>query len=117
MPHVITEKCLGKQNASCVNVCPVECIFLGKYQGQPFAIIDPGVCIDCGVCVPECPVGAIVGSEDEDPGAAHLNATLMQNLDKFQKGDDGGGASGVRSSPPKTPPPQEGENSPDEEDR
>ena len=62
MPYVITNKCLGERYAACVDVCPVECIHPGDYQGQEFMIIDPEVCIDCGACLPECPIGAIVGA-------------------------------------------------------
>ncbi len=76
MPHVITEKCLGEVYASCQEVCPVECIHPGTHKGEAFMIIDPEVCIDCGVCLPECPIGAIVGSVDESPDWAKTNAEL-----------------------------------------
>jgi ferredoxin len=39
----------------CVEVCPVDCF----YEGENFLVINPDECIDCGVCVPECPVNAI----------------------------------------------------------
>lgn len=76
MPHVILEKCLGEVYAACVEVCPVDCFHPGDYKGQKFMIIDPEVCIDCGVCLPECPIGAIVGSVDESPEWAKINAEL-----------------------------------------
>lgn len=76
MAHVITEKCLGEVYAACVDVCPVDCIHPGKYKEEDFMIIDPEVCIDCGVCLPECPIGAIVGSTDEAPEYAKVNAEL-----------------------------------------
>lgn len=76
MSHVITMKCLGEQYASCALVCPVDCIHPGPHNGEPFMIIDPDVCIDCGLCVPECPIDAIVTSVDKDPAAAKLNADL-----------------------------------------
>jgi len=76
MPYVITQKCLGERYATCVAVCPVECIHPGDYQGQPFMIIDPDTCIDCGLCEPECPISAIVTSEDEDPDYAKINREL-----------------------------------------
>ena len=60
MPHVITEKCLGEQYGACVEVCPVDCFHPGTYKGELFMVIDPLTCIDCGLCVPECPVGAII---------------------------------------------------------
>src|ERR1700739_2946717 len=80
MSHVITEGCLGEVYAACVDVCPVECIHPGTYQDKPFMIIDPEVCIDCGVCLPECPIGAIVGSVDESPEGAKVNAELTPTL-------------------------------------
>ena len=65
MPHVIDEKCLGEVYAACVDVCPVECIYPGTFRDQAFMVIDPETCIDCGVCIPECPIGAIVGTAEE----------------------------------------------------
>jgi ferredoxin len=46
----------------CVEVCPVDCF----YEGENFLVINPDECIDCGVCVPECPVGAIVSENNVD---------------------------------------------------
>ena len=80
MPFVITQKCLEEQYASCVAVCPVNCIHAGDYQGKKFMIIDPEVCIDCGMCIPECPIGAIVGSMDEDPEYGKINAELAKSF-------------------------------------
>src|SRR5438445_11237059 len=62
MAHVIGEGCLGEVYAACVDVCPVECIHPGDCKNEKFMIIDPEVCIDCGVCLPECPIGPIVRS-------------------------------------------------------
>ena len=76
MSYVIVEKCLGERYAVCATVCPVECIHPGDYKGQEFMIIDPDVCINCGLCLPECPVGAIVASEDEDKAYAAINKEL-----------------------------------------
>ncbi|HBL18409.1 MAG: hypothetical protein A2X36_14440 [Elusimicrobia bacterium GWA2_69_24] len=76
MPHVINEKCLGEVYATCAEVCPVDAIHPGQYQGEAFMTIDPDTCIDCGVCLPECPIGAIVGSTDDSPEWAKINAEL-----------------------------------------
>ena len=76
MAYVITEKCLGERYASCVAVCPVDCIHPGDYQGQVFMVVDPETCIDCGACLPECPIDAIVDSVDKDPAYAKINAEL-----------------------------------------
>jgi ferredoxin len=54
MAYVIAEPCIGIKNASCVAVCPVDCI----YEGEDQYYINPDECIDCGACEPECPVEA-----------------------------------------------------------
>ncbi|MEJ2086055.1 MAG: ferredoxin family protein [Acidobacteriota bacterium] len=76
MAYVITEKCLGERYATCVEVCPVDCIHPGEYQGEEFMVIDPDACIDCSLCLPECPIDAIVESEDDDPEWAEINRKL-----------------------------------------
>ena len=55
MPYVITEACISVKDKSCVDVCPVDCI----YEGADQLYIHPDECIDCGACEPECPVEAI----------------------------------------------------------
>lgn len=55
MPYVITEACINTKDKSCVDVCPVDCI----YEGPDMLYIHPDECIDCGACEPECPVTAI----------------------------------------------------------
>ena len=52
---MITEPCIGTKDQSCVEVCPVDCI----YDGGDQFLINPEECIDCGACEPECPVEAI----------------------------------------------------------
>ena len=76
MAYVITKKCLGERYATCATVCPVDCIHPGDYNGEEFMIIDPDVCIECGLCAPECPISAIVDNEDVDPEASKLNREL-----------------------------------------
>jgi ferredoxin len=76
MPYVINQECLGEQYADCVDVCPVNCIYPGDYKGEKFMVIDPDVCIDCGACLPECPVEAIVASVDDAPEWGKVNAEL-----------------------------------------
>jgi ferredoxin len=60
MTHVVTESCVGCKYTDCVGVCPVECF----HEGPNFLVIDPDVCIDCGICIAECPVEAIVDEKD-----------------------------------------------------
>jgi len=55
-------------------VCPVDCIHLAKsgtyddgrptFDEVPQLYIDPSECIDCGACVPVCPVTAIFALDD-----------------------------------------------------
>lgn len=67
MTHVITSLCL--RDNGCIDVCPVECINPGEPAEQwPTFYVDPGTCIDCGACVPECPYSAIF-PDDEVPSA------------------------------------------------
>lgn len=98
MPHVITEKCLGERYASCVSVCPVDCIHPGDYKGEAFMIIDPETCIDCGACVPECPINAILPSPDDDPAYAKINAELAATYKNNPKVPER-----PRNDPPKKP--------------
>jgi NAD-dependent dihydropyrimidine dehydrogenase PreA subunit len=62
LTYVITEPCIGTKDQSCVEVCPVDCI----YDAGDHFMIKPEECIDCGACEPECPVEAIY-PEDEVP--------------------------------------------------
>jgi ferredoxin len=60
MTFVVTESCIRCKYTDCVDVCPV-----GAFrEGPNFLVIDPDECIDCAVCVPECPVSAIYAEED-----------------------------------------------------
>ena len=61
MTHVVTENCIKCKHTDCVSVCPVDCF----YEGPNFLAINPDECIDCGVCIPECPVDAIVADTDK----------------------------------------------------
>ncbi|WP_118137441.1 ferredoxin FdxA [Oceanicella sp. SM1341] len=55
MTYVVTENCIACKYMDCVQVCPVDCF----HEGENALVIDPGECIDCGVCEPECPADAI----------------------------------------------------------
>ncbi|MGD9649679.1 MAG: ferredoxin FdxA [Dongiaceae bacterium] len=56
MTYVVTEACIRCKYMDCVEVCPVDCF----YVGENMLVIHPDECIDCGVCEPECPVDAII---------------------------------------------------------
>jgi ferredoxin len=61
MTYVVTESCIRCKYMDCVEVCPVDCF----YVGENMLVIHPDECIDCGVCEPECPVEAIVADSDD----------------------------------------------------
>ena len=67
MTHVVTEPCVDCKYTDCCVVCPVECFWSAKHDGKDMLVIDPGDCIDCEACVPECPVEAIF-AEANVPG-------------------------------------------------
>ena len=60
MAHIVTEPCVKCRYTDCVAVCPVDCF----HEDQEMLVIDPDVCIDCGACIPECPVQAIYAEGD-----------------------------------------------------
>ena len=64
MTYVVTETCIKCKYTDCVDVCPVDCF----REGPNMLVIDPDECIDCTLCVPECPVEAIF-AEDDVPDA------------------------------------------------
>ena len=66
MTHLVTENCIKCKYTDCVVVCPVDCF----YEGPNFLVISPDECIDCAVCVTECPANAIV-HEDDLPEEEH----------------------------------------------
>lgn len=63
MTYVVTENCIKCKYTDCVEVCPVDCF----YEGENMLVIHPDECIDCGVCVVECPAEAIFA--DNEPQA------------------------------------------------
>jgi NAD-dependent dihydropyrimidine dehydrogenase PreA subunit len=85
MPHVITEPCIGTKDTSCVGVCPVDCIHPSKnepdFGSTDQLYIDPDTCIDCALCVDECPVKAIFQQEDVP---AEWTKYVQVNLDYYK---------------------------------
>ena len=55
MTYIVTDNCIKCKYGDCIEVCPVDCF----HEGENMVVIDPEVCIDCGVCVDECPANAI----------------------------------------------------------
>lgn len=60
MTFVVLDVCIKCKYTDCVEVCPVDCF----YEGENMLVIHPDECIDCGVCEPECPIGAIIPDID-----------------------------------------------------
>lgn len=75
MTYVVTENCIRCKFTDCVDVCPVDAF----REGPNFLVIDPDDCIDCDVCVPECPAEAIFAEADlpaDQAAFLELNAEL-----------------------------------------
>jgi ferredoxin len=101
MTYVIGATCIDVKDGSCVEVCPVDCIF----EADRMYVVDPVLCIDCSACLLECPVDAILPEEQlpedwrpyvainaawRDGGADVVNATLAAFLAQ-SGGQDGSG--------------------------
>jgi len=78
--YVIAQPCIGVKDASCVDVCPVDCIHAREEDEQYF--IDPDECIDCGACEPACPVTAIF---EEGAVPAQWKSFTKLNATYFRK--------------------------------
>jgi ferredoxin len=88
MAFIITDPCIGTKDAACVDVCPVDCIHPRKDEPE-FAIstilyIHPDECIDCGACVPACPVAAIYDSPESTPDSQKV---LIEANAVYRAGD------------------------------
>ena len=80
MTYVVTESCIRCKYTDCVDVCPVDCF----REGPNFLVIDPDECIDCTLCVAECPAEAIFAEDDVPPDQQHCTA-LNAELSKIWK--------------------------------
>jgi ferredoxin len=77
MTYVVTEGCIRCKFTDCVDVCPVDCF----REGPNFLVIDPDECIDCTLCVAECPADAIFAEDDvpaDQQDFIELNAELAR---------------------------------------
>ena len=94
MSYIIGSPCVGTCDTACVTVCPVDCIHgpidiagAGKEVAgmtkeelkDKMLYINPDECIDCGACVPECPVSAIFESEEEAIKAEGTDEYVKRN--------------------------------------
>lgn len=80
MPYVISEPCIGVKDASCVDVCPVDCIH--TTDDSPQYYINPDQCIDCAACEMACPVQAIF---HEDAVPEEWKSFILVNADFFKE--------------------------------
>ena len=97
MTYVVTENCIRCKYMDCVEVCPVDCF----YVGENMLVIHPDECIDCGVCEPECPAEAIVPDSDDRAAAwAEQNRTFAAQWPNItRKGEPPGDADRRLRSP------------------
>tara|TARA_B110000503_G_scaffold57388_1_gene91955 strand:+ start:3906 stop:4235 length:330 start_codon:yes stop_codon:yes gene_type:complete len=80
MTYVVTDNCVKCKHTDCVVVCPVDCF----YEGDDMLVINPDECIDCGVCVAECPVDAIFADVDlEEPDRSKWIAINTRYSDEW----------------------------------
>ena len=88
MPFIITDPCIETKDTACVDVCPVDCIHPRKDEPEfaqaTMLYIHPEECIDCGACVPACPVAAIYESIDATP--SHQKDLIEANA-VYRNGD------------------------------
>ncbi len=77
MTFVVTEACIRCKFMDCVEVCPVNCF----HEGDNMLVINPEICIDCGVCELECPANAII--PDSAPGAETWVAFNQEHARKW----------------------------------
>ncbi|MEM9453118.1 MAG: ferredoxin family protein [Myxococcota bacterium] len=87
MTFVVTSNCQRCRFTDCVAVCPVECFHLG----EEMLYIDPDECIDCGACVPECPVEAIFDESELTPDLVEwkeINADQAPKLPNITETQD-----------------------------
>ena len=94
MTYIVTENCIKCKYTDCVDVCPVDCF----REGPNMLVIDPEECIDCTLCVAECPVDAIYSEDDlpdDQKDFLEINArlsktwpSLTSKIDALKDADD-----------------------------
>ena len=86
MTYIIAQPCVDLLDKSCIEECPVDCI----YEGERMLYIHPDECVDCGACEPVCPVEAIF-YEDDTP--EQWKDYYKANVEFFDELGSPGGAS------------------------
>ena len=85
MTYIVNENCIKCKYTDCVEVCPVDCF----YEGENMLVINPDECIDCGVCVPECPVEAIEPESEDLVKWMEINRKYSQIWPMINQKKDG----------------------------
>lgn len=86
MTYYVNEKCMGCKYTDCVSVCPVNCFYETQFDdSQNMLVIDPEVCIDCGICVLECPVDAIKSDCDSSIDISIIKEWVDYNSEYSKK--------------------------------
>jgi ferredoxin len=88
MTFVVALPCVDLLDKTCIDQCPVDCI----YEGERMMYIHPDECVDCGACVPVCPVEAISFEPDVPPQWRVFSAV---NAEFFRNIGSPGGASSI----------------------
>ncbi|MCQ4120866.1 MULTISPECIES: ferredoxin [Rhodococcus] len=98
MTFVIGAPCVDVMDRSCLQECPVDCI----YEGERKLYINPAECIDCGACEPACPVEAIASDRDDDEDFEPFVADAIEFFQTVLPGRDEpiGSPGGARSLGP-----------------
>ncbi|MDC3181053.1 ferredoxin family protein [Gammaproteobacteria bacterium] len=84
MMYIVSEQCIKCKYTDCVEACPVDCF----HEGPNMVVINPDECIDCNLCVAECPIGAIYAEDDLPQAQQHMiainekYANIWPNLDQ-----------------------------------
>jgi NAD-dependent dihydropyrimidine dehydrogenase PreA subunit len=87
LTYVIALPCVDLLDKTCIDQCPVDCI----YEGERMLYIHPDECVDCGACEPVCPVEAIsfeTNVPDQWKGFYAVNVQFFDDL-----GSPGGASS------------------------
>lgn len=95
MTYVIGLPCVDVKDKSCIDECPVDCI----YEGERMLYIHADECVDCGACEPVCPVEAIAYEDDVSEQNYPFMAVARQLFDDI--GSAGGATKfGLVADPP-----------------
>ena len=84
MTYIVKDECIKCKLTDCVEVCPVDCF----YEGENMLAINPDECIDCGVCEPECPIGAIVPDTIEIENKDNLQDVINEKNNHYLQNSD-----------------------------